>query len=201
MTDHTAICAAGEALVNLFREKMTPETVPKAEQIGLCAPQQPENFQLTVWIYSIEFRKGNGEYPSFQTMPENPGEERFAPLELELYAMISAHSKTVSAQKLTNEYRILGRAIQTVYDHPTVPQKYFKNSFGDRPVLLELSELSADDLIKIWNNASRSVPPSFAVRLSPILIRSERTRKALPKVRSARFDTELKDEQKGGGGA
>ena len=54
MTDYTAIYETAESLAALFRRDMTPEPIAKAEQIGLCEPQEPEDNQLTIWIYNVE---------------------------------------------------------------------------------------------------------------------------------------------------
>ena len=54
MTEYTAIYEAGESLAALLRSELTPEPVAKKEHIGLCEPQSPEDFQLTIWIYNIE---------------------------------------------------------------------------------------------------------------------------------------------------
>ena len=60
MTEYTAIYEAGESLAELLRAGLTPEPVLKRENIGLCEPQSPEDFQLTIWIYNVEMIKDSG---------------------------------------------------------------------------------------------------------------------------------------------
>ena len=60
MTDYTAIYEAAESLCALLRSELTPEPVAKKENIGLCEPQSPKDFQLTVWIYNVEMIKDKG---------------------------------------------------------------------------------------------------------------------------------------------
>lgn len=72
MTEYTAIYEAGESLAALLRSELTPEPVAKKEHIGLCEPQSPEDFQLTIWIYNIETVKDSGTRTGFQPDPDDP---------------------------------------------------------------------------------------------------------------------------------
>ena len=54
MAEYTALYEAAQAVVELLRQEMTPEPISKPELIGLCAPQEPEDFQLTVHLYHLE---------------------------------------------------------------------------------------------------------------------------------------------------
>ena len=99
MTEYTAIYEAGESLAALLRSELTPEPVAKKEHIGLCEPQSPEDFQLTIWIYNIETVKDSGTRTGFQPDPDDPSQERFAPMQMKLHALISAHSKVPMAVK------------------------------------------------------------------------------------------------------
>lgn len=89
MTEYTAIYEAGESLAALLRSELTPEPVAKKEHIGLCEPQSPEDFQLTIWIYNIETVKDSGTRTGFQPDPDDPSQERFAPMQMKLHALIS----------------------------------------------------------------------------------------------------------------
>ena len=54
MAEYTAIFEAAEAVAELLRREMTPEPISKPELIGLCTPFEPEDFQLTVYLYALE---------------------------------------------------------------------------------------------------------------------------------------------------
>lgn len=54
MAGYTAISEVGNSLVELLRREMTPEPVSKPELIGLCSPYEPEDFQLTVFLFHCE---------------------------------------------------------------------------------------------------------------------------------------------------
>ncbi|MFR0870865.1 MAG: Pvc16 family protein [Oscillospiraceae bacterium] len=148
MTEYTAIYEAGESLAALLRSELTPEPVAKKEHIGLCEPQSPEDFQLTIWIYNIETVKDSGTRTGFQPDPDDPSQERFAPMQMKLHALISAHSKAPAIQKCADEYRILGRAMQVVRDVPSIPPEHLVGSLAEQtePVLLEIIKLNGEEL-------------------------------------------------------
>lgn len=199
MSDYTAIYDAGESLTELLRGEMSPEPIAKKEQIGLCEPQSPGDLRLTVWIYHIEEQK-DSPLTGYIPDPEDPAVERFAPMKLRLHALISAHSKAVSAQKYSDEYRLIGRALQVIRDNPSIPVEYLCGTLAgqDEPVLLETARLNAEQLSHIWNNTQKTVSPSFGVDISQIFVRSGRTRKIAKRVRTAEFDPYGKDPGKGG---
>ena len=148
MADYTAIFEVGESIVNVLRNKMVPEPIAKTEQIGLCEPQSPEDFQLTVWIYNIEMVKDSGTRTGFQPDPENPALERFSPMQVRLQILVSAHSKAPAIQRYADEYRIIGRALQTLRDVPSIPQEFLVGSLvnSTEPVLMEIKKLESEEL-------------------------------------------------------
>lgn len=191
MTDYTAIYEAGESLAELLRSKMTPEPIIKRENIGLCEPHSPEDFQLTIWIYNIEMVKGTGERTGYQPDADNPAQERFAPMEIKLGVLISAHSKAPAISKSADEYRILGKAMQTINDTPRLPREFVVGSLAEQSesVLLEIKSLSSEEIARVWNNNSKTIRPSFAVEMSKVFIGSNRVRDIAPRVTTAEFDT------------
>lgn len=190
MTEYTAIYEAGESLAELLRAGLTPEPVLKRENIGLCEPQSPEDFQLTIWIYNVEMIKDSGMRTGFQPDTEDPTKERFAPMQLKLHALVSAHSKAPAIQKCADEYRILGRAMQTVKDTPSIPQEHLVGSLAEQnePVLLEIVPLNGEELSRVWNNSSKTIRPSFGVDITQVFMSSTRVRTAAPRITTAQFD-------------
>ena len=65
MAEYTAFVEAGNGLVELLRENMTPEPISKRDLISLCSPHESENNQVTVYLFHIEEDKQsapNGGY-------------------------------------------------------------------------------------------------------------------------------------------
>jgi len=176
MGSSNAIAEAGLSVVNAFKKLMTPEPIASPESIGLCMPQEPEDFQLTVWIYNFEEQKG-GASIGFRPDTANPEMERYSPMQIKLYLLITAHSKAPSQIRSADEYRIIGRAMQIVRDMPVVDTGYLEGSLANEEssLNLEMLKLSSDDLVKIWNNASKPVKMSFGLSVS-ISMESDRVR-------------------------
>lgn len=189
MTDYTAIYEAGEAVAEMLRSEMCPEPLARRESIGVCEPQSPEDYQLTVWIYNIEEQKDSGTMTGFIPDPDNPLLERFAPMKLRLHILISAHSKAPAIQKYADEYRLIGRAMQALRDIPAIPPAFLKGSIADQreAVLIELEKLNPEEMTRIWNNTQKTLRPSFGITVSQIMMGSNRTRTAGARVSSAEF--------------
>lgn len=107
MAGYTAISEVGNSLVELLRREMTPEPVSKPELIGLCSPYEPEDFQLTVFLFHCE--QENQAQPGF--VQESRDVQRKAPLRLRLNFLITPHSKAPVQNRAADELRILGRAM------------------------------------------------------------------------------------------
>ena len=150
-----------------------------------------QDFQLTIWIYNIETVKDSGTRTGFQPDPDDPSQERFAPMQMKLHALISAHSKAPAIQKCADEYRILGRAMQVVRDVPSIPPEHLVGSLAEQtePVLLEIIKLNGEELSRVWNNSSKTIRPSFAVDISQVFMQSNRVRSAAPRITPAQFNT------------
>ena len=54
MADYTALVEAGNGLVELLRNNLTPEPIANREVIALCSPHEPDINQLTVYLYQVE---------------------------------------------------------------------------------------------------------------------------------------------------
>lgn len=190
MGDYNAIYEAGQSLVELFKREMTPLPINTPEGVGLCIPHEPGDFQLTVWIYNIEEHNDTGINSGFITDPINPQLERYASLQLRCHALISAHSKAPIQTRLTDEYRIIGRALQIIWDNPIIPVDKLTGSLvnGGTSLQLQYLKLNNDDISKIWNSANKTVKPSFAIHISSLMIDSNRIRPVATRVSSASID-------------
>jgi len=150
------------AIVELLRSQMTPEPISKPELIGLCSPYEPEDYQLTVYLYHIE--------QSAETragyVQEGKTHQRLAPLTLNLNFLITAHSKAPVQNRAQDEYRIIGRAIQVIRDTPVLTGSLLSGSLAESgaPLRVSVSKLSLEQLQKIWNSNQKPYKLSFAVQ-------------------------------------
>jgi len=196
MGDFNAIYEAGQSLVELFKAGMTPQPIANEEAIGLCIPHEPEDFQLTVWIYNIERVNETGMNQGYAPDPLNREKERYVPLQLKLNALVSAHSKAPAQTRLADEYKIIGRAMQIIYDTPIIPPTMLIGSLARTgvPMQVQYLNINNDELTKIWNNGNKIIKPSFSVQISAVTIESNRIRPVGPRVTS----TDLRLKKKNG---
>lgn len=194
MGDYNAISEAGQSLVELLKQEMTPLPISSPEAIGFCTPQEPEDFQLTVWIYNVEEHNDSGLNAGYITDPSNMQQERYVPLQLRCHVLLSAHSKAPISTRLTDEYRIIGRALQVVRDNPSIPAEKLVGSLanGGTAIQLQYTKLNNDELSKIWNSANKIIKPSFGLYISPVTIESNRIRLVGTRVISSRIDLKKK---------
>ena len=194
MGSSNAIAEAGLSVVNLLKKNMTPEPIASPESVGLCMPQEPEDFQLTVWIYSFEEQKGMGGGVGFRPDAADPTRERFAPMQIKLYLLLTAHSKAPPQTRSMDEYRIIGRAMQIMRDMPIIEQEYLEGSLASeaRTLSVEMVNLSSEELSKIWNNPSKPVKLSFALSIT-VTIESNLVRQVDPRVGEAHIELTQKN--------
>ena len=176
MADYTALVEAGNALVELLRDNLTPEPISKRELISLCSPYESDNNQLTVYLFHLE-EEGQSSLQGYQ--PVSRDTERMRPTEMTACFLVTAHSKAPAQMREADQYRIMGAAIQTVKDMPLLDERYLNGSLAQTPVRLRLSleRPNLDQMMKIWNNNSKPYKLSVGVKVSGISIDSKRTRR------------------------
>ena len=191
MADYTAFVEAGTALEALLRDHLTPEPLGDRELIGLGSPHESENRQLTLYLYHIEEDSPNlsaGYYQADRDL------QRIRPARFTLRYLVTGHSKAPGQLKEADQHRILGAAIQTLRDHPVIPQKYLTGSTAEERAELHvaLERTPLEQLLKIWNNTSRDYRVSFVATVSGVTIRSRRERR-VTRVTQVEIDTALRD--------
>ena len=191
MADYTALVEAGNALVELLRENLTPEPISNKELIALCSPHECENNQVTVWLYQIE-EDTQGVSSGYYQVDRNT--QRKHPGRYNLRFLVTAHSKAPAQMKEADQYRMIGAAIQVLRDHPIIDPEYLKGSLAEQGAIINvvLEKTSQDQLLKIWNNTSNNYKLSFVVLLSNIEIDSNKERR-VTRVTDEVIDTEFKD--------
>ena len=177
MADYTAFVEAGNGLVELLRENMTPEPISKRDLISLCSPHESENNQLTVYLFHIEEDKQVAPQAGYMQQTRNM--QRMAPSRFQLSFLITAHSKAPAQLREADQYRMLGAALQVLKDQPVLDRKYLQGSLLDTGAAIHISveRPNFDQMIKIWNNTTKPYKLSIVCKLEGILIDSKRTRR------------------------
>ena len=176
MADYTALVEAGNALVELLREELTPEPIGDRELIALCSPHESENNQLTIYLYQVE--EDTQAVPSgYYEVSQNVQRKR--PARYNLRFLVTAHSKAPAQLRQADQYRMIGAALQVLKDHPVIDAKYLSGSLAEQNAVVNvvLEKTSMDQLLKIWNNNTNGYKLSFVVMLSNVEIDSRRERR------------------------
>ena len=176
MADYTALVEAGNALVEMLRDNLTPEPLGNRELIALCSPHESENNQLTLYLYQIEEENPNMTSGYYQVDRDT---QRIRPAQFALRYLVTAHSKAPVQLREADQHRIVGAAVQALRDNPVIPQKYLTGSMAEEGAQLRVmvEKTPMEQLLKIWNNTSKEYKLSFVVLLTGITIRSRRERR------------------------
>lgn len=193
MADYTAFVEAGNALVELLRDKLTPEPLAEREQIALCTPHESGSNQLTVFLYHIEEDSQNITSGYYQADRDT---QRIRPAQYVLRYLLTPHSKAPAQLREADQHRIAGAVMQALRDNPVIPRQYLTGSLAEEDAHLHVmvEKTPLEQLLKIWNNTSKEYKLSFVVMVTGVNIRSRRERQ-VPRVREVIVDS----RQKGGG--
>lgn len=164
----TAIAEVGDALITLLRDNMVE--IP-SDTIMLISPGEIEandNVRLSLFLYQVR----ENAYLRNQDMEQiDPTHLRYPPLPLELYYMLTAYPSsgiTDRTERTEEEHRILGKAIQILYDNTIL-------TISDYELRITLNTMSLDDMTKIWTTfQGKSYRPSACYLVTPVYIDSTR---------------------------
>jgi len=178
MSDYTAIAEVGETLVELLRGNMQ-DLIP-VDSIALVSPGEIEgkdNIRLSLFLYHVE----ENIYLKNQEM-EKIGSSRLKapPLALDLYYMLTSYPSSGiqdRTERTGEEHRILGRAVQVLYDNPILTGSILKGSLSayDNELHIMITSMNLDDMSKIWSTfKEKSFRPSVCYLITSVKIESTR---------------------------
>ena len=194
MADYTALVEAGEALAELLRQELTPEPINDRELISLATPFEAENNQLTLYLFQIDEDLQNG-FTGYQQ--ETLNMQRMQAASFQLSYLITAHSKAPVHVKESDQQRIIGKVVQIIKDHPTIPPEYLSGSMAGSGLALSLNleRPNFEQMMKIWNNNSVPYKLSVVCKVGGVTIDSKRTRYT-SRVTDVSIDIGYKDQTK-----
>jgi hypothetical protein len=191
MADYTAFVEAGTALVELLRDRMTPEPLGNRELISLCSPHESENNQLTLFLYHIEEENQNLSAGYYQVDRDT---QRRRPAQYTLRYLVTAHSKAPAQLREADQHRIMGAAMQILRDNPVLPAKYLTGSAAEEGAQWHVSieKTPLEQLLKIWNNTSKEYKLSFVAMVTGVSV-SSATERRTARVTEITVETNPKD--------
>lgn len=171
----------------MLRAGTVPEPVAKAEQIGICAPQDRGGFVVGLHLYDL---KENTEMRQTQSILLPDGSLQNPPGSYTLSYILSVASKGETATRALDEQRILGRALQILQDNPRLPEAHMPpklRAAGETPAL-ELVPLDLEEKVKVWTMFSEPYHACVFFNITPVLVESTVIRKPSTRVTRVGLD-------------
>ncbi len=190
MGRYTIISEISQKIVDLLCEGMVPDIITDKNGIGLCGPDEKGDFSVGVYLYNIE---ENYDFKQSGMININYKEQKFPPLILSLYYMITAYSSSDIKFRAIQEQRILGRVMQILADNSIINGSDFGNDVMGADIRIELLNLSIDEKIKLWNDNTKPYKTSVCYKITPVELESTKGRRIS---RVTEFTVKLQDTLK-----
>ncbi|MEJ8546925.1 DUF4255 domain-containing protein [Brevibacillus borstelensis] len=159
-------------LLHLLREQMTPEPISQPELIGLASPAEASDLVLSLFLYEVR------ESAERQSAMISEGTDilRHPPMTVHLYFVMTAHSPAEQHARALDEYRILGRAMQVLYDNAILKGNVLKGSLAgtNEELRVVMDQPPLDRLIHLFPNMPYKLSVGYSV--GPVYIDSTRIR-------------------------
>jgi hypothetical protein len=171
--DYTVIADVGASLLKLLREQMTPDPIPQPELIGLASPVDKGDYYLSLFLYSVI---ENGDNRRTQMVSRSAGEIQYPPLAVDLHYLLTVQSPAELQTRSLDEHRILGRAMQVLYDNSVLRGASALGTLGENgeEVRIVKETISGEALVNMWNFADTPYRLSISYVVGPVYIDSTR---------------------------
>lgn len=161
------------SLVKLLRGALVPELIAHPDGVGLAHPADKGDLNLTLFLYGV---RENADYRSSDYIDGGGGELRFPPIALDLFYLVTAHSSSDIHSRGIDEHRILGKTIQTLYDHNVLRGDDLVGSLAgsSQPIRLSKEDVPLETVINFFPDMPYKL--SLSYKAGPVFVDSTRTR-------------------------
>ncbi|NPV90567.1 MAG: DUF4255 domain-containing protein [Firmicutes bacterium] len=165
----------GNTLLELLRNSLTPEPVPRRELITLASPVDRGNSMLTIFLYHIE---ENTDSRDSRMRDTGKGNQQYPPTAWNLYYLLTAYSSGSLPDRAVEEARVLGRAVQTMKDNPLVKGSVLQGLLAEKDAgfKLETVKLTLEEVHELWDYPDLPYKVSVAFKAGPVELESTRVR-------------------------
>lgn len=174
MGKFTVIADVGLLLVKYLSQELVPELIQDPNGIGLRNPADKGDVSLGIHLYDIRESEEVRESGMVNTGVE---EQRFPPVYLSLYYMITAYSGSDTKFRSLQEQRILGKTMQVFHDHPLIPAHQVGQNMAGLDLRIQLLDLSMEEKLQIWGNGGAPYQTSLFYKVAPVELESSRVRR------------------------
>ncbi|WP_311764903.1 DUF4255 domain-containing protein [Paenibacillus agricola] len=167
------IADVGASLVKLLREQMTPEPIPQPELIGLASPADKGDLYLSLFLYNI---MESGDNRQTHMIARGTDAIQFPPMTVDLHYLLTAHSTAELQSRVVDEHRILGRAMQVLYDNSVLRGTTLVGTLADQgeEVRVVMDTLTGETMTRMWNFSDLPFRLSIGYVVGPVRIDSTR---------------------------
>ena len=169
MGRYTVISEVSQKIVDLLSDGMVPDLIADKNSIGLCGPDEKGDFSVGIYLYDIE---ENHDLRRSGMVNYSYTGQKFPPLILSLYYMITAYSSSDIKFRAVQEQRILGRVMQILADHSMISGESFGNDTTEADIRIELLDLTTEEKMKLWNDTTKPYKTSLCYRVTPVELES-----------------------------
>ncbi|UJF34069.1 DUF4255 domain-containing protein [Paenibacillus hexagrammi] len=152
---------------------MTPDPIPQPEMIGLASPVDKGDFYLSLFLYAI---KESGDNRRTQMVARGTNEIQYPPMVVDLHYLLTAQSPAELQSRALDEHRILGRAMQVLYDNSVLRGSLTVGTLAEKEeeVRVVMAPISGDGMMNMWNFADTPFRLSMSYTVGPVYIDSTR---------------------------
>lgn len=171
--DYTVIADVGASLLKLLREQMTPDPIPQPELIGLASPVDKGDYYLSLFLYSVI---ENGDNRRNQMIARGANEIQYPPMAVDLHYLLTVQSPAELLTRALDEHRILGRAMQVLYDNSVLRGSSAVGTLAEQSeeVRIMKESISSEGMLNMWNFADTPYRLSVSYVVGPVYIDSTR---------------------------
>lgn len=139
----------------------------------MASPADKGDLSLALYLYRIT---ENGEARRSEMQARGSSMLQFPPTALDLHYIMIPYSSADLQSRTLDEHRIIGRALQVVYDNAIVRAPYLQGSLADNNEELRITVdlLSTDTLTGLWNYGDAPYKLAVPLRLGPVYLDSTR---------------------------
>lgn len=180
MGKYTIISDVGNAIVRLLRENLCPQPIQNPDTIGLCTPYDNGNVVLGLYLYDI---RESEEVRTNEMLNIETGRQKYPPMYLSLFYMLTAYSNTDIKFRASDDHRILGGAMQIINDNAILRHSIVSPEGADTGIdmRIQLLNLPAEEKNKLWTFPNLPYKLSLFYKVSPVELESSR-RKSVQRV-------------------
>ena len=150
--------------------------------VSLANPQEMVTEQvegLSLWLYRVARDEDRLNAPPQR---ETARDRRLTPLPLRLHYLVTPVVRPSVANAAELEQTVLGKAMQSLHDHPGFRGPDLQGDFSGTTVefQMRLEPMSLEEITRVWNALDESYQLSVSYEASVIVVRSERVEAVVP---------------------